>query len=433
MFVVDNASDVIVEQEWMGRDTVQSSITHVLGDYLEDLVLTGNEGLWGVGNALDNAIRGNAGGNLLSGGGGNDTLSGGTGNDAYVISVDDAFDQIVELPGEGSDLILASRSFTLPEAVEKLKLEGDAALSGYGNALANVLTGNTAANSLYGGSGADTLYGKGGDDVLDGEADGDHLAGGAGEDTLNGGEGNDTLAGGMGADRLSGGTGRDTYQITAADSIVEAAGEGIDTVVSPVSWVLAVNFENLLLAGSSRTDGTGNAAANTLGGNSAGNVLGGLKGNDTLRGFGGNDTLQGGDGYDVLDGGAGDDVLIGGPGRDTLTGGAGADVFVFASPLVVGANVDTIDDFVAGTDTLRLDDDVFGEWSEGSAVTAGQFVAGAGLSAATDSAQRLVYDTASGALYYDADGAGGAEAILFARFGIDVHPELQATDFVVVG
>ncbi|MCG3170362.1 MAG: Bifunctional hemolysin/adenylate cyclase [Pseudomonadales bacterium] len=432
VFVIDNAADAVVEQEWTGRDTVESAITYTLGEYLEDLVLTGDEGLWGVGNSLGNWIRGNAGGNLLSGGGGTDTLSGGAGNDAYVIGIDDAFDQIVELPGEGSDLILASRSFTLPEAVEKLKLEGDAALSGHGNALANVLTGNIAANSLYGGFGADTLYGKGGDDVLDGEADADHLAGGAGEDTLNGGEGNDTLAGGMGADRLSGGTGRDTYQVTAADSVVEAAGEGIDTIVSPVSWVLAANFENLVLAGSGRTDGTGNAAANTLSGNTAGNVLGGLKGNDTLRGFGGNDTLQGGDGYDVLDGGAGDDVLIGGPGRDTLTGGAGVDAFVFGSPLVVAANVDTIGDFVAGTDTLRLDDDVFGEWTAGDQVNADQFVAGAGLSAATDSAQRLVYDTESGALYYDADGAGGAAAILFARFGIDVHPALQATDFVIV-
>ena len=49
---------------------------------------------------------------------------------------------------------------------------------------------------------------------------------------------------------------------------------------------------------------------------------------------------------------------MGGTGNDTLTGGAGADKFVFASALNSLTNVDTITDFVSGTDKLVLDDSV---------------------------------------------------------------------------
>ena len=45
-------------------------------------------------------------------------------------------------------------------------------------------------------------------------------------------------------------------------------------------------------------------------------------------------------------------------------------------------------------------------------------VAGAGITRAQDALDRIVYDTSSGILYYDADGAGGAAAVQFAGAGV---------------
>ena len=41
-----------------------------------------------------------------------------------------------------------------------------------------------------------------------------------------------TLDGGAGADILAGGAGNDTYDIDATDSVVEAVGAGVDTVIA---------------------------------------------------------------------------------------------------------------------------------------------------------------------------------------------------------
>jgi len=44
----------------------------------------------------------------------------------------------------------------------------------------------------------------------------------------------------------------------------------------------------------------------------------------------------------------------------------------------------------------------------------------------------LVYDVYSGILAYDADGSGKKSAVQIALMGVDSHPEIQATDFVIV-
>ena len=49
---------------------------------------------------------------------------------------------------------------------------------------------------------------------------------------------------------------------------------------------------------------------------------------------------------------------------------------------------------------------------------------------AKDSKDRIVYDTKSGELYFDKDGAGGKHAKLFAT--LDTRPDIDHTDFVVV-
>ncbi len=82
-YVVDSSRDVIIDSS--GIDTVKTSLSEYhLGAGLENLVFTGKlGGHKGVGNELDNLIRGGAGKDVLSGGAGNDTLTGGAGADVF--------------------------------------------------------------------------------------------------------------------------------------------------------------------------------------------------------------------------------------------------------------------------------------------------------------------------------------------------------------
>jgi Ca2+-binding RTX toxin-like protein len=94
---------------------------------------------------------------------------------------------------------------------------------------------------------------------------------------------------------------------STGDIITEFEGEGDDTVLSSVSYVLWWNIENLTLTGTGDTTGTGNGLSNVITGNSGNNSLNGGSSNDTLYGGAGNDTLIGGGNSDALYGGLGDD------------------------------------------------------------------------------------------------------------------------------
>jgi uncharacterized delta-60 repeat protein len=86
-YYVDNAGDTVTESSDAtsgGTDTVISTITYTLGNYVENLTLSGSTAINGTGNALANKIIGNAAANTLSGGDGADTLSGGLGNDVLI-------------------------------------------------------------------------------------------------------------------------------------------------------------------------------------------------------------------------------------------------------------------------------------------------------------------------------------------------------------
>jgi Ca2+-binding RTX toxin-like protein len=72
--------------------------------------------------------------------------------------------------------------------------------------------------------------------------------------------------------------------------------------------------------------------------------------------------------------------------------------------------VDAIADFSAANDTIFLSREVFTELTSGT-LRAGAFHLG---TAAHDATDRIVYDKASGKIFYDADGIGGAAAMLFA-------------------
>ena len=142
----------------------------------------------------------------------------------------------------------------------------------------DVIYGNDVNNSLRGGSGDDTIFGYGGND---------DIAGGPGDDYLAGTEGNDRFdwdpASRAGNDAMHGEAGDDTYVIdTLSDLVVEAAGEGTDTIWSAQSYSLALlpDVENLFLFGPDAADAVGNARNNLLAGTAGDNLLDGGAGVD---------------------------------------------------------------------------------------------------------------------------------------------------------
>ncbi|WP_162240225.1 calcium-binding protein, partial [Methylobacterium sp. Leaf93] len=97
---------------------------------------------------------------------------------------------------------------------------------------------------------------------------------------------------------------------STGDQVIEAAGEGNDTVRSSVTYSLGANVENVILTGSAAINATGGNGADGLTGNSGANRLDGGAGDDTLSGLGGNDTLLGGTGADTMRGGTGSDTYV---------------------------------------------------------------------------------------------------------------------------
>ena len=98
-YIVDDAGDVVIESADEGTDTVQSSISYVLGVNIENLTLTGNDPIDGTGNERDNILAGNDAANTLTGGTGNDTLDGGEGDDRYIYNVGDGLDRLTDSSG----------------------------------------------------------------------------------------------------------------------------------------------------------------------------------------------------------------------------------------------------------------------------------------------------------------------------------------------
>jgi Ca2+-binding RTX toxin-like protein len=171
----------------------------------------------------------------------------------------------------------------------------------------------------------------------------------------------------------------------------------------------------------------GDAGNDRLHGGQGDDLVAGGDGNDTLNGNQGADTLDGGAGADKLNGGDGNDLLVGGTGADKLTGGAGADTFRF-DVLETAANKDTIKDFEHGVDHVEIARAAFAGLGADSAGPLDSSRLAIGTSATTLD-ERLVYNAANGALYYDPDGVGGAAQVQIAVFS--TKPALESGDFLL--
>ena len=339
----------------------------------------------------------------------------------------------------------------------------------------DILDGTELADRINGGDGNDTINGGGGNDAL---------LGGNGNDSLYGGEGNDQLSGGAGDDYMEGGNGNDTYFVEDLGDVVNETGDGIDSVHSFLqNYTLGANIEHLLLGGTGNINGKGNALDNMLRGNAGNNNLNGMGGNDSVYGFGGNDILAGGDGNDLIDGGdvidevtykvgatggvtvslavttaqntgrgmdivrnvenlegtdfadvltgnsganringlGGGDTIRGGGGDDDMTGGAGGDSFLFEAAGAANG-VDRIRGFTSGEDELCFSS--ADGYDANAVLTIGTEASGSGA--------QFIFDDRPGKylLYYDADGAGGADAVLLASLN---PASLVASDICVDG
>jgi Ca2+-binding RTX toxin-like protein len=159
-------------------------------------------------------------------------------------------------------------------------------------------------------------------------------------------------------------------------------------------------------------------------GTSSDDTIHGTAGNDVISGLEGVDRLYGEAGADTINGGAGSDHIYGGTGADTLTGSGGYDKFVFNTALNSG--VDRITDFSTVYDIVRLENAVFTGLSTGY-LASSQFYIGA---AAHDTTDRIIYNSGTGAVFFDADGTGGAAPVQFALLSTGLG--LTASDFYVI-
>jgi Ca2+-binding RTX toxin-like protein len=172
-YLVDNASDSLIENASQGEDVVISTVTRALATNFEHLFLSGSTAINGSGNALGNWLRGNTAANRLSGQGGNDTLWGDTGDDA--------------------------------------------------------LNGDSGIDLLQGGAGNDALADASGNGLFDGGSGADALTGGGARELYIGGVGNDVITTGNGADIIAfnRGDGADIVNASSGSDNTLSLGGGI--------------------------------------------------------------------------------------------------------------------------------------------------------------------------------------------------------------
>ncbi len=403
-----------------------------------------------VGGAGNDVLSGGTGDDFLDGGDGNDTLIGGAGNDTLrggaagldlhyggdgddVIIIDRASDIVAGERydgGAGQDSLilnfntdgdlsgvtlagiesLTQSYFNFDTELTAAQLNAVTSISGQSFTLTtggNVsMTGAAINTQIFNladaGTGFNltgstqtyliTVNGGAGDDRITGGAMADTLNGGGGADVLTGGAGNDIINGGLGADVMRGGAGDDVFTVdNSGDNVVEGSGGGNDSIFASVTYtLLGRQVETLTLTGTANISALGNDSANTLVGNS------------------------------------GNNVLRGGLGKDVLTGGAGRDIFGFDTALG-STNIDRITDFTVVDDTIRLSRSVFSAITANGALSASAFQFG---SVALDADDRILYNRATGGLFYDADGVGGVDAVLFAR--LEANLALTNADFLIV-
>lgn len=433
--ISNDTSDTLVELAGEGTDTVETQLNYTLPTNIERLILQGETAVIGIGNALDNVIEhqpldefGNipivnntiqaGGGNdIVSAGNGSDSVNGGDGNDTLLGGAEtdnltggsgadqflfksffssyspssDGIDNIADFNfAEGDRLVIPISNFTGGLSVGPLPASqfhvGAAATSTAHRFIYNPATGalffdfngttsNAFAQQQIAALSPGLSLTSSAIEVIGGFAIPDlpnspsvPIAG-------------SSLIGTVGNDRLFGTEGNDTLNLLAGDDI-----------------------------------GSGQEGNDTVSGGDGKDFLDGGSGNDQVLGEAASDRLLGEAGTDVLNGGTENDTLYGGTENDVLTGGAGSDRFNFYDPAIDGT--DQITDFSVAEDKIGI---YVGDSADSAYLDAG-LIPNAPISAdqfqiraaAADGNDRLIYNSATGTLFFDADGNGAVAQVQIA-------------------
>lgn len=241
-----------------------------------------------------------------------------------------------------------------------------------------------------------------------------------GHDNLIGTIGVDVMDGGLGNDKLIGGFGLDTFRVNAGKDVIYDLGYGGQEILQIGQSAEVVADVTSDWKATAATVNNGLATLNSTGADIDLSAVQAGQG-FTLVGVSGQGQLTGSGLNDVLWASAEGSVLRGAGGNDNLHGGAGADQFVLE-----GLGLDTLLDFQSGKDVIALAN----LGLPTGALGAEAFAKGAGLNEATTAAQRVLYDTTAGKLWFDADGVGVQQAVLLAE--LPQLLEIKNTDFLLI-
>lgn len=332
----------------------------------EDLTITGTA-------TADLSIVSGGGEDTLVLGLGDDKISGGSGNDSLTAGTDLSYKDTVD-GGDGTDAMtvtaLTDVDLMNVSNVEHLTVTTSATLGYYASQggvtqittvadAAIDATGMTTDLTVYLGDGTNTdsvTLGQG-DDTIVFDADVDM----ADTDSFDGVSGSDTI-------RIDNNTGTDSTgdafsgtldDITSIDTITinDLADDNADGDVTLMISNTDYDQSSLTVDASALDDGEKFIFDASM-----------VSDTDevfTVTGGAGDDSIVGGAGNDAIDGGAGNDIIFGVNGGDSLTGGSGSDTFAYIFETVIGSgleeatgsnsqNTDTITDFSAGTDSIRV-------------------------------------------------------------------------------
>ncbi len=434
VYNVSSRQTTVNENAGEGTDTVNVDLTGTNDTFfslipqaeVEFLNATGAGRIDLQGSSFAQVITGNGASNSINGFGGADTMVGGAAGDNYVVT--DQSQQVVEANGveviggvTQVDTVFTSVSYDLANSVSYIATAGDAAIATTpttpgqaavlttGQVGIEVLTtsvqAGTEALNLTGNGQAQTIIGNFGNNILNGDNDTVTVIGGA-----------NVQSGTVAGDTLTGLFGDDTYRVySQADVVREQAGQGTDTVVFGLNT--ATNASALDASNTYQLRADNSVELLTVANQSR------AVGYQLI-----------GNGFDqTVLGSRANDVIWGGAGHDTLTGNGGNDTFGFNE--AGAADSDTISDYTGG-DIIGLSAAVGTGFFQGLATTSGGQTAGfdqnefVNGTTATEAHAQILYNQASGQIFYDADGTGASAAVLVATIGAGT--QLANNDFTVL-